>query len=178
MAKSKRSKIKQANRAVARETLKRLEWERLEAVCLSLHKIAGFSQSFSATTDKKKRKIEHRGFEPITTYVPTPSRPKKFAVHQLVNGHYIQRDPHTLIREEEEERNQKFQQNNLFYEDTTKGTERVSSQGMMEVDYIRANNELRHKKSKTCHRRRQSWAIQKKRNTKHPHNKNIRRMAF
>ncbi|GJD12241.1 hypothetical protein Gasu2_63430 [Galdieria sulphuraria] len=151
MAKSKRSKIKQANRAVAKETLKNRELERLKAVCLSLHMTAGFSQSFSATKGNK-RKIQHRGFEPITTYVPTPNRPKKFAVHQLVDGQYIQKDPETLIQEEKEESNQRLQANGYFYQDVTKRTEKVSSQGMMEVDYVRAN-ESKYKKTRRRIRR-------------------------
>jgi hypothetical protein len=49
MAKSKRSKIKQANRAVAKETLREKELKRLKATCLSLHRMAGLVQSFTVS---------------------------------------------------------------------------------------------------------------------------------
>ncbi|KAK4529082.1 hypothetical protein GAYE_SCF7681MG7034 [Galdieria yellowstonensis] len=190
MAKSKRSKIKQANRAVAKETLREKELKRLKATCLSLHRMAGLVQSF--TVSGKNRKIQHGGFESITTYVPTPDRPRKFAVHQIEDGRYVQKDPNTILGEEQQAEMLHCQ----YYEDTRKPTEAVSTSHqqqpsnhrhneenedddndkMAQVAYIRATDWTRRKKR--GHKRFLHKNERKIRQTKHPHNKNIRRLAF
>eukprot|EP00871_Galdieria_phlegrea_P001477 jgi/Galph1/232/GphlegSOOS_G4910.1 len=138
MAKSKRSKVKQVYRRIAKEKLEQRELERLKKTCLSLHKLAELHQTPVARVSR--RKIQHGGFEPITSYTPTPIRPRKYAVHTVENGQYVQRDPSVILEEEKaqtlEDNNVDMQKVDYFYRDVTKHTITKATINADEATYI------------------------------------------
>ncbi|CAN8066391.1 unnamed protein product [Agarophyton chilense] len=81
MAKSKRSKVKRAYKAMRRAVMEPIHDAKLRDQAEQVYDAIGLSLPEQRTEEQKMRSRSHGGFELVSTFVPTPEAPKVNVVH-------------------------------------------------------------------------------------------------